>query len=318
MLVSCTPALAGRPPRCVDAKAPAEIGLKLFVAGCYAGLLAMAFMLLQATEIATEQNAAMVAQDFPGASAGRASKLLLERLTFGLYHGAEAARHDQASLHAALIRTEREVTLWSVGIAGLTLVPLGIAGWRWWGARQHFAATRVRQGAGCATAAQARLALHVCGCAAVFLVVGILAPLLTIVAHQEVAVLGRVVLSYETKSFADTVGSLVDSGNWPVAALLATFSLVIPTGKLALSAVALGPRGNLEFRVRAHWILHHLGRWSMTDVFVVAILVAFFASAKAEATTAQVGVGLYFFATHTLLAVLASALAPHPGRDPPD
>lgn len=278
--------------------------MKLLVAVFYAGAVAMAWLLLTATERADRQYDALVARDTPGEAASRTSKVLLEHLTFGLYRGAEEAREDRASLARALASSEHKVVAWSTALLGTTLISLAVGGWRWRRA-EHPVRTR------------AQLGLHLCGCAVVFLVLGVLTPILTIVAHQEVAVLGRVVLSHETKSFVGTIAALVETGNWPVAALLALFSLIVPIAKLGLSAFALAcqARERLEgFTARTHAVLHHLGKWSMTDVFVVAILVAYFAAGGSDATEARVGVGLYFFAAHTGLAVLATMLAP---RGPP-
>jgi len=58
---------------------------------------------------------------------------------------------------------------------------------------------------------------------------------------------------------------------------------------------------------RAHaGALAALGRWSLTDVFVVAVLVAFLAADKARASTAELGLGLYFFAGYCALSQLAT------------
>ena len=57
-------------------------------------------------------------------------------------------------------------------------------------------------------------------------------------------------------------------------------------------------------------MLHYLGKWSMTDVFVVAVMVAFLSANQSQTTQATIGVGLYYFATHALLAIIAGLVAP--------
>jgi paraquat-inducible protein A len=91
----------------------------------------------------------------------------------------------------------------------------------------------------------------------------------------------------ETSSFggsrADTiVGGAVDlaaHGAYFVAAVILTASVAIPIGKfLAIGwlavTIARGTSGSLTARRRLHTLVEFIGRWSMIDVFVVAILAA--------------------------------------------
>jgi len=52
-------------------------------------------------------------------------------------------------------------------------------------------------------------------------------------------------------------------------------------------------------------LIKAIGRWSMTDVFVVAILLAFLTADTAQLTDATLGAGLYFFAGYGLLSIAA-------------
>ncbi len=66
-------------------------------------------------------------------------------------------------------------------------------------------------------------------------------------------------------------------GNWGIAAVILTASVLIPIGKfLAVAGLALGiTRGSRLSRVRRqqlYEVVEYIGRWSMIDVFVVAIL----------------------------------------------
>ena len=56
-------------------------------------------------------------------------------------------------------------------------------------------------------------------------------------------------------------------------------------------------------------LLHAVGKWSMADVFVVAVLVAFLAAGKDAYRSAHLGPGLYAFAAYCLLSMLAAQLA---------
>lgn len=68
-------------------------------------------------------------------------------------------------------------------------------------------------------------------------------------------------------------------GDWPIAMVIFVASVLIPFGKiltlawLCLSCRRLTP-GNLASQMRLYRITEWIGRWSMIDVFVVAIVVA--------------------------------------------
>ena len=148
---------------------------------------------------------------------------------------------------------------------------------------------------------------HLLGTSAIFLAVGLGAPILTISAHREVAILGEVVLQYETRAILTTVMKLAATDNWFLASLLFLFSVLAPVSKLTLSLVALWAR---RHRVRhlSLGTVELIGRWSMTDVFVVAILLAFLAAETEQLTDATLGAGLYFFAGYGVLSLLAGHL----------
>ena len=112
---------------------------------------------------------------------------------------------------------------------------------------------------------------HLFGVSAVFLLVGLLAPILTVVAHEEIAILGRVVLQYESKGIITTIHKLYLVGNYFLTALLLLFSVLLPVMKIVLSVTALSLDHSRTRRTSVA-LVKAIGRWSMTDVFVVAIL----------------------------------------------
>lgn len=72
---------------------------------------------------------------------------------------------------------------------------------------------------------------------------------------------------------------LYQKGSWPIAAVIFFASIVVPVGKiLALIWLALVVRKSNELeaesRTRLYRVTEFIGRWSMVDLFVVAILVA--------------------------------------------
>jgi paraquat-inducible protein A len=72
---------------------------------------------------------------------------------------------------------------------------------------------------------------------------------------------------------------LIHHGSYPIAAVIFIASVMVPTGKLiALSwlcwSVAREQKTSRQQRTRMYRVVEFVGKWSMTDVFVVAILVA--------------------------------------------
>ena len=71
---------------------------------------------------------------------------------------------------------------------------------------------------------------------------------------------------------------LIHHGSIPIAAVIFLASVLIPTGKLmAITwlcwSVARKQKTSMKERARMYRVVEFVGKWSMTDVFVVAILV---------------------------------------------
>lgn len=140
---------------------------------------------------------------------------------------------------------------------------------------------------------------------------GIVAPVLTVVAHAEVPLLGDVILRYSSKSIVSTVSDLAAGGNMPLALVISAFSVVLPIIKVGLLALVLAPAAAL-LRPRGLALLRAIGKWTMVDVLVVAILVSVLTLEKDPQSQAEVGLGLYFFLAYCLLTLWATQLAERP------
>ena len=145
---------------------------------------------------------------------------------------------------------------------------------------------------------------HALWVTALFLVVGLLAPILTMTAVKEIPVIGTVVVKYETKSIIGSIGVLFSSGNVPVGLLILAFSVCTPLVKLGLALLVLRTSSE-KLRGRYMTFIKKIGKWSMADVFVVAILLAFFVMKNVdELIDAGLGIGFYFFALYCLLSMV--------------
>lgn len=237
---------------------------------------------------------AVAVQQGPEMSTERELKMFAEQLTFGLYEGGTAASAEFGALLAAAEQQASRArhSAWALAaVSGLFLVP-SLIGWR----HRNSEATR-------------RLARDLLGVSAVFLVVGVLAPVLSVAVHKELPVLGDVVLQHDTKSIVGTIFRLYQLGSWFTAVMLVTFSVLMPFIKLLLAWVASA--SGVAARRRVLSVIDHIGKWSMTDVFVVAVLLAFLASGPDGLTRASLGVGLYFFAGYAIASQVAGHLLVH-------
>jgi len=62
-------------------------------------------------------------------------------------------------------------------------------------------------------------------------------------------------------------------------------------------------------------LIDKLGKWSMADVFIVALLVVFFSTKQDIHSALKVESGLYFFLGYVLLSMIGSSLI---GKKPKD
>ena len=120
-----------------------------------------------------------------------------------------------------------------------------------------------------------------------------------------------------TRSVWGTVEELSRSGNLPVAFLIVFFSLVIPVFKLLMQSCSLfveqaGLRNALLIMNAV------LSKWSMSDVFVMGLLVAFMAgSASGQmgdmlTMYATLEPGFYYFLAYCLFSIAAGIVMPGP------
>jgi hypothetical protein len=266
----------------------------------YIAALVLAASLLQSAARVAEGERALSRLDTPEERTDSLVKGWMENLSLGLYTGASDKQRLRDGIAGAAEVQRDRVLFAAVGIAVLS------------GAFLAWTAVVRPRGD---PAAPRRLALHLHGVAAVCLVVGLAAPMLTVVAQREVAVLGTVVLQFETKSILGTVRDLLAGGGVFVGVLLALFSVLVPAAKLAVSVLALLARGGTTRHACTRFV-RAIGKWSMTDVFVVAVLLAFLASGQGGLTDARLGPGLYFFAAYGLLSLTGGLLLGHaPGDD---
>jgi hypothetical protein len=126
---------------------------------------------------------------------------------------------------------------------------------------------------------------------------------------------GEIEVYEQTRSIVGSVRRLYEVGSPTPATLILLFSVIVPLLKSALVAWAVFAAGPAA-RARMLWFVEIIARWSMADVFVVALFIAYLAAqASATPTTgpnaapaliafsAHFGSGFYWFAAYCLFSL---------------
>jgi paraquat-inducible protein A len=228
-----------------------------------------------------------------GSKASYAGNTVLETITFGWYDAASRTVADYEGALALAADSGRRGLLAAWGLMGLS---------------GGFCLLVHAAGRAGTAAAARRAARHLCLVSVVLFVVGITATALSLVASKDVPGIGTVVFSYEAKSVVSTIRDLLGSHDVVLGGLVLFFSVLVPLVKSGLVLFATTAYG--AARDQAVRIVHAVGRWSMADVFVVAVLLAMLALGRDPATRAATGPGLYFFAGSCLVALWSAAWLP--------
>ena len=136
---------------------------------------------------------------------------------------------------------------------------------------------------------------------------------------QQLKVEGTVEVFESTRSLLETMNKLISHDHVVVGMLIGLFGVIIPLIKITLTLVSLFLNSR-EDKARLLNLSSLLSKWSMSDVFVMAIIVAFMAinaneqSVDTVQMNAHLGPGFYFFAAYCLLAIAAGQLLARRGE----
>jgi hypothetical protein len=164
---------------------------------------------------------------------------------------------------------------------------------------------------------------------------GILAPMFTLNMELAVVLSGPSISSElvnkelvnKELSIIGTVQELVSEDRLFVALLIFVFSVVIPLTKTSLITSVYFTK-SIEFQRKISKFVAVIGKWSMADVFVVAIFLAVLSTDHAQSaeqhqlsffgmsidfeistqTLSNVGVGFYYFVGYCVISLIGSQL----------
>jgi paraquat-inducible protein A len=137
----------------------------------------------------------------------------------------------------------------------------------------------------------------------------IIAAIICYIPANILPIMTRSTLTYtKSDTIMDGIIGFYIEGSWPIALIILIASIIIPMAKLAaliylLLTVQLRLPGNDLDRTRLYRMIEFIGRWSMLDVFVVAIAVALLQLQPFLAT--KPAMGLVFFSAVVILTMLA-------------
>jgi hypothetical protein len=127
---------------------------------------------------------------------------------------------------------------------------------------------------------------------------------------------GEVEVFQQTRSIVSSVQRLYEVGSPVPATLILLFSVIVPFVKAVLVGWAMfaGP----ETRRRTLAFVETIAKWSMADVFVVALFITYLAAMASQSTpisgppivafTANFGPGFYWFAGYCLFSLASQQL----------
>ena len=118
---------------------------------------------------------------------------------------------------------------------------------------------------------------------------------------------GRIYFFYQNHNVLELIELLYTGGNFFVAILLLIFSVVFPTVKLISSTIVfLAPKS--KFAKSAVSVINKLGKWSMADVFVASVFLAYFSFSNSNFgidTGATTLIGMYFFVAFVVFSIIS-------------
>lgn len=121
----------------------------------------------------------------------------------------------------------------------------------------------------------------------------------------------------QTRSIIGSVRNLYEVGSTLAATLIVVFSVVVPVTKSVLVCWAVCQH-DARRRQRTLLFVEMIAKWSMADVFAVAVIIAFLAAQASQTVgsagalvsfRATVGPGFYWFTGYCLLSLAVQQLA---------
>ena len=143
---------------------------------------------------------------------------------------------------------------------------------------------------------------------------GLMLAMLTLKVGAVLPLIGPLELYEATQSIIQTIDNLFVNKNYLVAWLILLFSVVVPILKATMLLIVLLFK-NYKWREALFKFVSIIGKWSMADVFVVSIFMAYLATQSNEAVSATLHEGFYYFTAYCILCILGTQLIVLPEKE---
>ncbi|VAW34281.1 hypothetical protein MNBD_GAMMA01-1240, partial [hydrothermal vent metagenome] len=134
---------------------------------------------------------------------------------------------------------------------------------------------------------------------------GWFAPILEITAYQDIPLLGNTIFQYESKSIITALYKIFIQEQYAIVAIILLFTVITPIIKTIL-LLTISFKETLHLSSKSINALTHIGKWSMLDVFVVAIIVTYFSMKSTGQTDANLQIGIYYFSIYVILSMICT------------
>lgn len=132
---------------------------------------------------------------------------------------------------------------------------------------------------------------------------GLTEPMLSIRIAAQIPLLGEIELFERTQSILEAIRALYDYDNNLVATLILLFSVIIPILKALLLLIVLAFK-KWRYRKNTYRFVSAIGKWSMADVFVVGVFLAYLATSSEESISAEIFEGFYYFTAYCITSII--------------
>ncbi len=136
---------------------------------------------------------------------------------------------------------------------------------------------------------------------------GLTSPMMSLEVATSLPIVGEIEIYNQTQSIWSGIVSLYNKGYLFVSFLIFLFSVAIPLIKLLSLAIILLFE-NTRLSQGLHQFVLLIGKWSMADVFVVGIFIAFLAGEANPNMHASLHEGFYWFLAYCLTSILCGQL----------
>ena len=136
----------------------------------------------------------------------------------------------------------------------------------------------------------------------IILYTGLTVPILQIEVAPELPLLGKTTFYEQTQSILQTVETLNNTNNKLVAALILLFSVIVPVTKGLIILVVLLVK-DLKIKKKLYKFVYAIGKWSMADVFVVGIFIAFLYPRSNDGIDAVLLPGFNYFVAYCIISL---------------